>query len=77
MTTDRSAIGAAPFLDEGLGHVQPVEHARDRMIDDVVETGWAIVERWHGRHDDRAHLGERDQHSQMTEMQRRLADDQN
>ena len=65
-----------PLADQRLRQLQPVEHAGDGVVDDVVEVLGPVVEGRHRRQDHRAHLGQRGQHAQVAEVQRRLSHEQ-
>ena len=62
-----------PALDHAGVDVEQVEHAPDRMIDDVVERLRPVVERRHDRADHRPHLRQLRHRPQMAGVQRRLA----
>ena len=63
----------SPLGDERLGQAEAIEHARDRVIHDVVEVAGPVVEGGHGRQHDGSHLGEGQQALEMADVQRRLA----
>ncbi len=64
---------AVPALGEGGGNVELVEHARDDVIDDVVDGLRMVVEGRHRRHDRHAHARELEHVLEMHLGERRLA----
>ena len=65
-----------PTMEELHIDVELIENPRDGLIDDVIQSLGAMIERRHRRENNRAHARERGHRFQMAEMQRRLAYDQ-
>ena len=63
---------AAPLRHERLRQPEAVEHPREGVVHDLVDLLGPVVEGRHRRQDHRAHLGERGEHAEMAQVQRRL-----
>src|SRR5579863_9687407 len=69
-------FGSAPALEELVRNAELIEHFTDRVRDDIVYAPRIGVHRRHRREDNCAHLRQLRERPEMTEVQRRLANDQ-
>ena len=68
--------GALPFRRQRMRQPQPVEHPGQRVDDQVVDLLRPVVERGHRRQNHRAHLGQGGEHTEVAQVERGLAHDQ-
>src|ERR1700720_3176951 len=61
-----------PPRHDVAGEIEEVQHASYALVDHIVDALRAIVERWNGRHDDRAHSGGLVHQRDVTCMERSL-----
>ena len=72
VTSRRRAAPARPLRHRLVGEAHALEHAGDRVSDDVVDGLRLLVESGHRREHDPAHLGERQHLAEVPDVQRRL-----
>ena len=76
---DSAATPCIPRPTAKLRHLQPeqIQDPPDRMVDQIVDGLWIVVERRHRRRDDRAHSAQGQHIFQVDVVQRCFPDQQN